>query len=83
MMYQDWGKVDKRKVELGFVPIPMEKKLGLAYWTLLGVFVLFILSGMAWVYYPGAGEKIFETNKTVLPPIATLVLAYFITRENA
>jgi hypothetical protein len=82
MEFQDWGVASNVTTGVEYAPIPDEKKMEFALWVLLGVFLLFVLSATASVFSPQSGDKIFETSKTVLPPIVTLVLGYFFSRNN-
>jgi hypothetical protein len=82
MEFQDWGVARNVKNGVMYAPISDEKKMEFALWVLLGVFLLFVLSAIASVFSPQSGDKIFETSKTVLPPIVTLVLGYFFSRNN-
>jgi hypothetical protein len=50
-------------------------RLIFAYWVLSSLFILFLLSGIAHVFYPSS--DIFESCKTILPPIATLIIGYY------
>jgi hypothetical protein len=42
--------------------------------------VIFILGGLAELLKPNSG--IFETCKTILPPIATLVIGFYFGKSN-
>jgi hypothetical protein len=56
-------------------------KFELAKFLLLGTGVLFILGGLAHLIYGDRGSAIFETCKTILPPIATLVIGYYFSER--
>jgi hypothetical protein len=54
-----------------------KERLNFAKSILFWLAFLFILGMAAFVLSPDKGEKIFDACKTVLPPIATLVIAYY------
>jgi hypothetical protein len=60
------------------------KRLHFAATTLTGLALLFALA-MAMFYWDsakGSGKEIFESCKTIIPPVVTLVLGYYFGREN-
>ena len=65
-----------------FLSIYMEgEKLKLAKIVLLGLAIIFVLSGFAHIVTPTRGGVIFETCKSLLPPIATLILGYYFAEK--
>ena len=57
------------------------EKLKLAKITLLGLAIIFVLSGFAHIITPTRGGIIFETCKSLFPPIATLILGYYFAEK--
>ena len=62
--------------------ITPKDKFIFAKWVLLIVAILFLLGGIALMINPTNGECIFDACKTILPPIATLILGYYFSESN-
>ena len=63
-------------------PISEQDKFQLAKWVLLGVAVLFFLGGIALISPYENGAHLFDACKTILPPIATLVIGYYFSEKG-
>lgn len=78
----DWGIASTQeelaeKVSITQTLLLEQAKYRLAKGILLGIGILFILGGIAYIFTPIAGKDIFEKCVTLLPPITTLVLGYY------
>lgn len=62
-------------------PVGEREKLQLAKWLLLGIWILFALGALAQLAYGEHGGPVFETCKTILPPIATLIIGYYFSEK--
>ncbi|HEX4966226.1 MAG TPA: hypothetical protein VF173_35790 [Thermoanaerobaculia bacterium] len=60
-----------------------EERFWLAKWLLLGLVVLFVLSAAADLFAGDQGKTVFEACKTIVPPIATLVIGYYFSNNSA
>jgi hypothetical protein len=85
---QDWGSAIADDDQLPGLrptlePIDERDRLHLAKWLLLGVAVIFVLGGVANIMYEDRGASVFDTCKTVLPPIATLVIGYYFAEKSS
>lgn len=49
----------------------------LNHWVLCGVTFLYIFSVIALLFVPESGESVFDSMRTFLPAIATLVIGYY------
>ena len=66
-----------------FTPIGEEIKFSLAKWLLFGVAILFVFGSIIRLLYnENGGVDIFESCKTILPPIATLVIGYYFSERK-
>ena len=65
-----------------FDRISEKEKLDLAKMTLLGVVILWLLGGFALAFKTPHGMDIFDACKTILPPIATLILGYYFSEKS-
>jgi hypothetical protein len=87
LITQHWGSATQRAdsnpaLRPTLEPIGEEEKFQLAKSLLLGVGSLFVLGVLAQIFYgEHGGGAIFETCKTVLPPIATLVIGYYFSEK--
>ncbi len=67
--------------EVKVLPPHEQARLGMAYWLLGGIFLLFLLSGLAMVFGPECRlkqvETLFEFTKTLCPPLITLVIGFY------
>lgn len=61
--------------------VAAEERFQLAKWVLLGTALLFVLGSSSYLLSKEAGVAIFETCKTVLPPLATLVIGYYFSER--
>ena len=50
-------------------------------WILVGITALYILSVMAFMFVPDNGKVVFDSVRTFLPAVATLVIGYFFGRN--
>lgn len=81
-MSADWGNATQESDSIPILePVAERERFQLAKWLLLGVGILFILGALAQLTYEQQGGPIFETCKTVLPPIATLVIGYYFSEK--
>lgn len=62
-------------------------RLKIAGWVLGSLAVLTVLAGGVYVYAPEnrleAAKQIFEFTKTIVPPIATLVIGFYFRNEGS
>ena len=49
----------------------------LNHWILCGVTLLYIFSVIALLFVPESGKSVFDSMRTFLPAIATLVIGYY------
>jgi hypothetical protein len=63
-------------------PVPESDKLVLAGRLLFGLAVLMLLGGLAYYFNEKTGEKIFSTCTTTIPPIVTLILGYYFSKQK-
>lgn len=49
----------------------------LNHWVLCGVTLLYIFSVIALLFVPEGGKSVFDSMRTFLPAIATLVIGYY------
>lgn len=61
-------------------PVTPYDLLKLAKWILAILAALFFMGAMAEVIQPNSG--VFEACKTILPPIATLVIGYYFGKSS-
>jgi hypothetical protein len=60
-----------------------EERFWLAKWILPGLAVLFVLGIAADLLAGDQGKDVFEACKTIVPPIATLVIGYYFSNNPA
>jgi hypothetical protein len=75
------SKSTASQIELYLQPIGEAEKFSLAKWLLLALGLLFLLGAVASLAVDN-GDKIFEACKTLLPPIATLVIGYYFGEKS-
>ena len=83
---QDWGSATQETgsgpiLRPTLEPIGEKEKFQLAKSLLLGISILFVLGALAQIFYGEHGGAIFETCKTILPPLATLVIGYYFSEK--
>jgi hypothetical protein len=83
MVQKYWGVAGKPRIIPTLIPDRERDKIQLAKWLLLGLAVLFALGAIAHFTNPGKGGSVFEACKTILPPIATLVLGYYFSEKSS
>lgn len=73
------AKRSSAEVTVSLEPNIERLRLNLAQWILLTIAIFFILGGSAALFAQDEddGDAIFEACKTILPPIATLVIGYY------
>jgi hypothetical protein len=79
---EDWGQ-ESGSSGAGpeIQPLDPQARLRLAQWVLLGAAIMFIASAASFLYDETTGKHIFDAGKTILPPIATLVLGYYFSSK--
>ena len=60
---------------------PHKHRMYLAYYILLGSAILFLISMILYAF--NGNKDIFDGCKTILPPIATLIIGYYFSEKNA
>lgn len=78
----DWGSALDLKLEPELEPVREKSRFLLAKWLLLGVAIIFTLSGVAYFASPDRGNALFETCKTIFPPIVTLIIGYYFSEQS-
>lgn len=85
---ESWGEdSDQPPVKFETSELPETSLLKFASWVLVALLVLAILSGFAFGW-SGTGQEnhptavMFDAAKTILPPMATLVLTYYFAKRN-
>lgn len=84
---EDFGEASEETgPDVGTEPAPDPKRLAFAKQVLAGTGFLFVLAAAAYVsdaaFGGDRGKDIFDAGKTILPPIATLVLGYYFSRSS-
>jgi hypothetical protein len=69
-------------VKISLEPISDKDRMQFAGWLLVGLFVLFVLSGVADLMNDARGEKIFDKCVAAIVPIGTLIIGYFFAHHN-
>lgn len=64
-----------------FDRVSEKEKLEFAKLILLFVVIIWLLGGLALMYSAPRGGDIFEACKTILPPIATLIIGYYFSKR--
>jgi hypothetical protein len=62
--------------------ITEHERLVAAKQILLGLAILFIITVIAYLYSPEDGNVLLEICKTVFPPLATLIIAFYFKDRN-
>ena len=68
-------------VQMYLQPVGEKDKLQLAKWLLLGIGILFALGAIAALFLSDDGKDLFDTFTTILPPIATLIIGYYFSKN--
>ncbi|HKQ53495.1 MAG TPA: hypothetical protein VJT74_14055 [Pyrinomonadaceae bacterium] len=79
---EDWGAGTRPVVRIALEPFGEREKFQLAKWILLAIAILFASGAGALYRNPTNAKEIFEACKTVLPPIATLVIGYYFSEKT-
>jgi hypothetical protein len=79
---ENWGSGERPSVRLTLEPFGEREKFQLAKWILLAIAILFASGAGALYRRPSEAKEIFEACKTVLPPIATLVIGYYFSEKS-
>lgn len=79
---QNWGSGVRPSAGFTLEPFGEREKFQLAKWILLGIGILFASGAGALYRRPAEAQEIFEACKTILPPIATLVIGYYFSEKS-
>jgi hypothetical protein len=58
------------------------EKLKFAKILLFGVSIIFVFGAVVQLFMPDQGGPIFESCKTLLPPLATLIIGYYFSERT-